>query len=119
MRWSKSKETILVLVLAVLVWYRVSRHPFLLWVARGLVLTGLFLPVLADGIHRVWMKLAEILGAVMSRVLLTVIFFVVFVPLGLISRLLGKNDLLVAPTGRSFFKVKEQLYTKEDLENPW
>jgi len=119
MRWSKSKETLLVLVLAVLVWYRVSRHAFLLWVAGGLVLIGLFLPVLADGIHRVWMKLAELLGGITSRVLLTVIFFIVFVPLGLISRLLGKNDLLVPPTGRSFFKVKDHLYTREDLENPW
>ena len=109
----------LVLVLALLVWYRASRHPFLLWIAAGLVLTGLFVPVLADGIHRVWMKLAEILGAVMSRVLLTVIFFLVMTPLGWISRLLGKNDLLVPSSGGSYFTVKDHVYTKEDLEHPW
>jgi hypothetical protein len=119
MRWSKSKETILVLVLAVLVWYRVSRYPFLLWVAGGLALAGLFVPVLADGIHRVWMKLAELLGAVTSRIILTLVFIIVIVPLGLVSRLLGKNDLVVPSTGPSYFKVKDHLYTREDLEHPW
>ncbi|HEY4065237.1 MAG TPA: SxtJ family membrane protein [Puia sp.] len=119
MRWSKSKETLLVLVFALLVWYRASRHPVLLWVAGGFVLTGLFLPVLADAIHRVWMKLGELLGAITSRILLTVIFFVVFVPLGFVSRLLGKNALLVTSSGRSFFTIKEHTYSKEDLENPW
>jgi hypothetical protein len=119
MRWSKNKETILVLVLAVLVWYRVSRYPFLLWIAGVLVLIGLFVPVLADGIHRVWMKLAELLGAVTSRIILTLLFFAVILPLGLVSRLLGKNDLVVSSSGPSYFTVKDHLYTREDLEHPW
>ncbi len=119
MRWSKSKETILVLVLAILVWHRISRHVWLLWVAAGLVLIGLFVPVLADVIHRAWMKLSVILGAVTSRILLTVIFFVVIVPLGQISRLFGKNELLVSPGQDSLFKIKDHLYTREDLEQPW
>ena len=119
MRWSKSKETLLILILALIVGYRYSRQPIWLWLAGLLLLIGLFVPVLADIIHRAWMKLSEGLGFVMSRVLLTVIFFLILTPLGLISRLLGKNDLILTPSEPSFFKVKEQVYTKEDLEHPW
>lgn len=109
----------MVLVLAILVWYRISHHSFLLWIAGGLVLAGLFVPVLADGIHHAWMKLSVILGAVTSRILLTLIFFVVIVPLGQISRMFGKNELLVPPGQDSLFKIKDHLYTREDLEQPW
>jgi len=119
MRWSKSKETMLILIGALVIGYRYSRQPVCLWIAGLLLLIGLFVPMLSDGIHRAWMKLSEGLGFVMSRVLLTVIFFLVLTPLGLISRLLGKNDLILTPTEPSTFKVKEQVYTKEDLEHPW
>lgn len=119
MRWSKSKETLLVLIAAVLIGYRSGRQPVLLWIAGLLVLTGLFAPALAELIHRGWMKLGTILGAITSRVLLTIIFFLVILPFGLISRLLGKNDLILDPNKPSYFTKKEHTYTKEDLEHPW
>ena len=120
MRWSKSKETLLVLLLALVVWYRFSRQPVLLWIAGLLVLIGLFMPDLANGIHRGWMKLSEMLGWVTSRVLLTIIFFLVVTPLGFISRILGKNDLLLTPSSEeSYFKIRDHVYTKEDLAHPW
>ncbi|HXB90793.1 MAG TPA: hypothetical protein VNU72_00825, partial [Puia sp.] len=75
--------------------------------------------LIAGAIHRAWMKLSVILGALTGNILLTVIFFVVIVPLGLISRMLGKNDLLLSPGATSFFKIKDHLYTREDLEQPW
>jgi hypothetical protein len=119
MQWSKTKETLLVLILALVIGYRFSRQPLLLWIAGLLVVIGLFAPSLANGIHRGWMKLSEILGAIMSRVLLTVIFFLFIMPLGFISRMLGKNDLILTPSEPSFFKVRDHVYTKEDLEHPW
>ena len=119
MRWSKDKETILVLVLALLVWYRMSRQPILIWVGGVLILTGLFIPAFSRAIHWGWMKLSMILGAIMSRVILTVVFFLVILPLGFISRVFGKNDLIVDPATPSIFKERDHSFTKEDLEHPW
>ena len=45
---------------------------------------------------RYWMKFAEVLGWVMTRVLLTVFFYLVLTPIALLMRLLGKRPLDLA-----------------------
>ncbi len=118
-RWSKDKETILVLVLALLVWHRASRHAALLYVAGALVLTGLLLPPVSRAIHRAWMKLSAVLGMITSTVILTIVFFVVILPLGVFSRLLRKNELIVDPSAASIFFERDHTFTRTDLEQPW
>jgi len=58
-----------------------------------LVFTGFFLPALARRFHVVWMTIAFALGYVNSRILLTLIFFLMFVPYRLLSRLFGRDPL--------------------------
>jgi hypothetical protein len=60
--------------------------------AALLLLAGLA-PVWLRPIEWAWMKLANALGWVMTRVVLGVIFLLVFTPAGLIRRLLGKDPL--------------------------
>ena len=109
----------MVLVLALLVWYRGSRHVTLLYVAGALMLTGLLLPPVSRAIHWAWMKLSTVLGMITSTVILTIVFFVVIVPLGVFSRLLRKNELIVDPSASSFFFERDHTFTKTDLEQPW
>jgi hypothetical protein len=58
-----------------------------------LLAAGLFVPPAARAFHTAWMRFASALGYVNSRVLLTILFYGVFVPYGLISRLLGRDPL--------------------------
>jgi len=44
-------------------------------------------------VERVWMKLAGYLGWFMTRVILGLVFLLVFTPAGLIMRVLGKDPL--------------------------
>jgi hypothetical protein len=119
MNRSKHLETILVLVLALLVFYFVFDKEVLLKVAIALGAVGLFIPFLAEKIHWLWMKLAHVLGYVMSRVLLTIIFFVFVVPLAFLSRLAGKNTVQLKRKNSSYFTHRNFKYTKESLENVW
>lgn len=50
-------------------------------------------PAILKPVERVWMKVAMALGWVMTRVILGVMFILVFAPAGLIIRLLGKDPL--------------------------
>ena len=50
-------------------------------------------PNLLKPVYITWMKLAFILGWINTRVLLLLIFYLIFTPIGLVVRLLGK-DLL-------------------------
>ena len=51
------------------------------------------IPVAAVRFHRAWMTLAGVLGYVNSRILLTIMFYVVLTPLGLMMRLTGSDPL--------------------------
>jgi hypothetical protein len=58
-----------------------------------LLLVGLFVPALARGFHKGWMRAAAALGYVNSRVLLSLIYYGVFTPYRLGSRLAGRDPL--------------------------
>lgn len=61
--------------------------------AVGFGAASLFAPSALRPVERAWMKLAEILGAVMTFILLTLTFFLVITPLGVALRIFRK-DLL-------------------------
>ncbi|MDT7542129.1 MAG: hypothetical protein QOE33_2033 [Acidobacteriota bacterium] len=58
-----------------------------------LLIAGLLVPPAARAFHTGWMKFAYALGWVNSRVLLTILFYLVFAPYGFVSRLFGRDPL--------------------------
>lgn len=58
-----------------------------------LLLAGLLIPALARRFHVVWMRLAVVLGYINSRVLLSLMFYGVFTPYGIVSRLVKRDPL--------------------------
>lgn len=62
-------------------------------VGIGLLLAGWAVPRWLKPVHRAWMTGAFTLGFVMTRVLLTLTFVLIFLPTAAILRLMG-NDLL-------------------------
>jgi hypothetical protein len=58
-----------------------------------LIVAGLFVPFAARAFHIGWMRLAHALGWLNSRVLLTILFYLVFAPYGFVSRLFGRDPL--------------------------
>ncbi|HEY9284548.1 MAG TPA: SxtJ family membrane protein [Pyrinomonadaceae bacterium] len=61
--------------------------------ALALVCAGLLAPALARRFHVFWMTIAAALGYVNSRVLLSLIFYLVFAPYGFVSRLVRRDPL--------------------------
>jgi hypothetical protein len=59
----------------------------------ALVVAGLFFPPAARRFHVFWMRVALILGWVNSRILLSLMFYGVFTPYRLVSRLFGRDPL--------------------------
>jgi TRAP-type C4-dicarboxylate transport system permease small subunit len=115
----KHRETILVIVIALLVAYWFRRADALLLCALGIGLLALFVPGAARGIHWGWMKLSEGLGTVSGWVLLTLVYILVLTPLSFLARWSGKIGLRRKPGGPSYFKERNHVFTKEDLQNPW
>ena len=55
--------------------------------------TALVVPSILRPLEKYWMKLAIIMGFIVTNILLTLVFFAAIVPTGLIMRLLGKDPL--------------------------
>ena len=83
----------LALIAGYLWWAGSSAWPYLAGAGAFFLLSGLLLPQILRPIEVAWMKLAEVLSAVMTRVILTLAYFLVMTPFGIVLRLMGK-DLL-------------------------
>lgn len=96
----------------------------LLWLRYGLLAVGflaVLFPIIAQGISKGWMKLAEGMGWLSSRILLSIIFFVVLTPLAVLRKLISKKDPLHRKSTRnlSLWKKVDQAESKMDFTQPW
>lgn len=67
-----------------------------IWAAIATAITlglGLFLPKTLTIPNKLWFKFGILLGAIVSPILMAIIFFVVVMPTGLIMKALGKDFL--------------------------
>lgn len=74
-------------------WRHPGRSPYFLWPGGALMLLGLVLPRALKWIYIAWMSIAFVLGFVMAHVILTLLFFLVITPMGLVARLTGRDFL--------------------------
>ena len=78
-----------------------------------IVISGIFLILglinsrLLSPLHKIWIKLGEILGVIISPIIMFMVYFIVLTPVSLIVRLFGK-DLL----NLKFLKKKESYWIK-------
>lgn len=79
------------------IWPLVFRgEPMREWVVGGgglLVLLGGVAPQLLRPLHTGWMWIGHVLGWINTRILLSIVFFGLITPIGLIFRLMGKNTV--------------------------
>ena len=93
----KSALLVAAVLLAIAAWnlYRGRTTVVMIFAAIGgaLLVAGLFVPAAARGFHKAWMRLAVLLGQINSRVLLTLVYYLVVTPYGIVTRLVGRDPL--------------------------
>jgi hypothetical protein len=99
-----------VIVSAWLWWREIDSWPWLLAAAVVLATVGWIVPSSLRPIYRVWMTIALVLGWIVTRVVLTVVFYLVVTPTALIARLSGKRflDLRPDPSQDSYWTAREK-----------
>ena len=83
---------IFLIFLSLLLWYA-GKTTFIYFSAIGglmVILAMVAVPVLRP-FHKYWMVLALIIGFVMSRLILTILFYLVLTPIGIVAKLSGKR----------------------------
>ena len=80
---------------------------------------GLVLPRLLTPLQKVWMMFAVVLGWFMTRLILSILFYVVFTVIGGGSRLFGKKfiDMKIDPSRNSYWVKRDPVpYDKKNYE---
>lgn len=83
--------------------------PRVLWTLAGLLIVpGLLAPAILGPVQRGWMAFAMVLGHVNTRIILTVLYYLVMTPIGLIMRLFRD------PLDRSLKDARESQWIRRD-----
>jgi len=115
----RSIESLVAITLLLLILGRLQRSWDFVIAAVAVFGVGLLWQAGARLLDKGWRKLAEGLGFLSSRVLLTIVYCVFLLPLSLFARHSRKLTIKRKPAGSSNFKDRNHLYSKEDLENLW
>ncbi len=94
----------LVIIGTLLLWRERPAWLYLFVLAGFFLSSGLLIPRILAPVEFIWMKLALVLSAIMTRVILILTFYIIITPFGLLMRLFGK-DLL-----KKKFKTNEVTY---------
>lgn len=117
---SEKVKAQLVIVTGLVVLYFVFKSPWWLYAAAAVGLLSLFVPAIGDLIVKGWFKIAEILGNINGKIILSVLFYLFLVPIALLYRMVAKNPLQLKRTHEaSFYNDRNHQYQKEDLEQAW
>ena len=84
---------VLIAIMMLLFWKEKQSYDILMIVGVVLCVTSLILPVILKPFYFAWMTFAVILGWIMTRVILSLVFYGIITPIGLLSRLVGKEFL--------------------------
>ena len=60
-----------------------------------LILIGLIYPTILKPLNKVWMGLAIMLGFIMSRVILTIFFYIILTPISLLAKIFRKKFMVL------------------------
>lgn len=116
---AKQLETCLVIVTGLIVIWLIAKKVEIIYAAIAIGVIGAFIPSIAKWIHWLWYKIAEIMGGIMSKVLLSLVFFLFLFPIAVLYRMFSKDTLQLKRNGQSYWTVRDHDYSKKDLENAW
>lgn len=90
--------------------------------ATTLLVVNMTWPMAYAPAARIWFGLSAALGQIMSKVILTLVYFAVLTPMGLLRRALGKDTLRLQAFKKgagSVFHARSGAFTAKDLTTPF
>lgn len=122
MNRDQSRDTGMAMVLLLLLVYLYARRPGLLAAALAAHVITMTFPGLFKPVAVVWLGLSHLLGTIMSRVLLSIVFYAIVTPVGLLRRIAGKDTLKVRAFKAGVESVmleRNHVFAPADIEKPY
>lgn len=118
----QSKDAGMALVLiCLLVWYFFKVEVFVALSILLLILT-MIAPKVYKPFAKIWFELATTIGTVMSKILLSLIYFFIVTPVALIRKLMGADSLQLKKWKNgteSVLQSRNHTFVGKDIEKPY
>ena len=111
---------VLALLAGLLFWREKDNYFYLLILSILFFFIGLALPVTLKPLHKIWMTLATLIGWFVTRLIMIILFYLVVTPIGLLTRLCGKDflDTKFKKNTNSYWVPRKTIkYDKGNYEN--
>jgi len=118
----QSRDTGMAMVLLFLILFASRKREGYLFVAIALHILNMTWPQVYRPIAVIWLGLSDLLGSVVSKVLLSVVFFLVVTPIAILRRLAGKDSLKLRAfkaSQDSAMLERNHTFVSQDLEKPY
>ena len=109
-------------VLLLLLLFVVRKREWYLIGAIAVHVINMIVPQVYRPIAVVWFGLSDLIGTIISKILLVIVFFGIVTPIALLRRLLGKDSLKLRAfkTGQnSVMLERNHVFVSTDLERPY
>ena len=109
---------VLICLIVILFWEKYQLVP----IAVAFLVLDMVWPDAYRPAAKIWFGLSHLLGTIVSMLLLSILFFVLVTPVGMIRKLIGKDSLHLKKwknNKESIFTIRNHTFSKKDIENPY
>ncbi len=118
----QSRDTGMAMVLLLLIAAASRKREGYVYLAIALHVINMIWPQIYRPVAVIWLGLSDLMGSVVSKILLSIVFFVVVTPIGILRRLTGKDSLKLREFKASQDSVmleRNHTFVGQDLERPY
>lgn len=110
----------MVLICLLAAWFTDNRN----WLLGAIVIliVNMTWPRLFSLATKAWLGFSQLLGSIMSKIILTLVFFIVLTPLALLRRVLAHDPMQLKAwkkNKQTVFENRDHTYTSKEIEQPF
>lgn len=118
----KSRDTGMAMVLICLILFLWLGNDLYVKIGTVALVVTMTAPIIFKPLAYLWFGLAHVMGTIVSKILLFVVFVLLVSPVGLFRKLMGKDSLKLKSWKKgneSAFVSRDHLFTAEDIVKPY
>jgi len=115
----KRFETILTISIGFLILFLIFKHNTFLHISLVVGIIGLLSSYLSKIIVTVWFTLAEVLGMIVPKIVLGLVFYLFLFPISLLAKIGKRDNLMLSKKYQSYFVDRIKKAEKSDFEKTW
>jgi hypothetical protein len=122
MTFRQNRDTGMAIVLILLLVTWIGKFQIFVLPAIIILIVTMTIPKLLNPISIFWFGFSEILGTFVSKILLSVIFYIIVVPVAFIRKIFGSDSLALNQWKKSqdsVFKDRAHKFISDDFDKPY